>query len=63
MSRAILRNMAIALSLHPWNNSPEEWQRLQEAVAELGATAPKAAKAALAARAARLARLPNPFAN
>ena len=27
-----LRNMAIALSLHPWNNTPQDWLRLEAAL-------------------------------
>jgi hypothetical protein len=27
-----LRNMAIALSLHPWNNTPQDWMRLEAAL-------------------------------
>ena len=27
-----LRNMAIALSLHSWNNSPQDWLRLEAAL-------------------------------
>ena len=27
-----LRNMALALSLHPWNNTPQDWLRLEAAL-------------------------------
>jgi hypothetical protein len=27
-----LRNMAVALSLHPWNNTPQDWLRLEAAL-------------------------------
>jgi hypothetical protein len=27
-----LRNMAIALSLHSWNNAPQDWLRLEAAL-------------------------------
>jgi hypothetical protein len=27
-----LRNMAIALSLHSWNNTPQDWLRLEAAL-------------------------------
>jgi hypothetical protein len=27
-----LRNMAIALSLHTWNNTPQDWLRLEAAL-------------------------------
>jgi hypothetical protein len=27
-----LRNMALALSLHTWNNSPQDWLRLEAAL-------------------------------
>ena len=29
---SFLRNMAIALSLHAWNNTPREWLRLEAAL-------------------------------
>lgn len=61
MSRTIDRNQAIALSLHSWNNSAEDWQRLRDVVVRLGRTAPKSARDALAARDKRTASLPNPF--
>ena len=35
-----LRNMATALSLHPWNNTAEDWKRC-EALRTLGYKAPK----------------------
>ena len=31
-SDPFLRNMAVALSLHSWNNTPEEWRRLEAAL-------------------------------
>jgi hypothetical protein len=27
-----LRNMAVALSLHTWSNTPQDWQRLEAAL-------------------------------
>lgn len=45
-----LRKMALALSLHSWNNSTDEWRRLEAAVVMLGRRAPEAAKAVLANR-------------
>jgi hypothetical protein len=27
-----LRNMAVALSLHTWNNTPQDWRRLEAAL-------------------------------
>jgi hypothetical protein len=28
----LLRNMAVALSLHTWNNTPQDWLRLEAAL-------------------------------
>jgi hypothetical protein len=39
-----VRNMAFALTLHSWNNSPDDWQRLEAAVIVLGRKAPKRAR-------------------
>ena len=58
---AALHAQAIALSLHPWHNTASDWQRLEEAVTQLGAAAPKAAKVALASRQRSMQVLPNPF--
>lgn len=58
---ATLHAQAIALSLHPWNNTSTDWARLEDAVTQLGASAPKAAKAALASRGRAMKALPNPF--
>jgi hypothetical protein len=29
---SFLRNMAVALSLHSWNNTPQDWLRLEAAL-------------------------------
>lgn len=58
-TRVNLRRMATALSFHPWNNSPAEWQRLGDAVERLGASAPMAAHKALAWHAVRSVALSN----
>jgi hypothetical protein len=63
MSRTIDRNQAIALSLHPWNNTADDWATLRALVFKMGRSAPAAAKAALATHNARTAALPNPFSN
>jgi hypothetical protein len=55
------RAQAIALSMHSWNNRPEDWQRLQDCVERLGKRAPKEARATLDAYYARRNALPNPF--
>lgn len=34
------RNMAVALSIHSWGNSPAEWRRLEAACVILGRAAP-----------------------
>lgn len=58
----VLQAQALALSMHTWNNTPDDWARLEEAVTRLGASAPKAAKAALASYRHSMSKLPNPFA-
>jgi hypothetical protein len=63
MSRTIDRNQAIALSLHPWHNTAQDWETLAALVFKMGASAPKQARAALASFKARAASLPNPFAS
>ncbi|MGY3589379.1 hypothetical protein [Bradyrhizobium sp. USDA 4350] len=63
MSRTIDKLQATALSMHPWNNRREDWERLRECVFRLGRSAPVSARNALAAYDKRNATLPNPFAN
>ncbi len=63
MSRNMDRNQAAALSLHPWNNTAEDWQNLADVVYRLGRAAPKAARDLLAVRRKRQEALPNPFSN
>jgi hypothetical protein len=58
---AELHAQAVALSLHPWNNSVGDWAALEEVVTQLGAAAPKAAKEALASRQRSMKKLANPF--
>lgn len=58
---AVLHAQALALSLHPWNNTVSDWQALESVVTQLGAAAPKAAKAALDSRKRSMRKLPNPF--
>lgn len=43
-----VRNMAVALSLHAWSNTPEEWRRLEAACVALGHRAPKRSREILA---------------
>jgi hypothetical protein len=59
--RNVDRAQALALSLHSWNNTADDWSRLADVVQRLGRAAPKEAKAALANHYARRAALPNPF--
>jgi hypothetical protein len=56
-----LQAQAVALSLHSWNNTREDWARLEECVTQLGAAAPKAAKAALESYQRSMRKLPNAF--
>lgn len=58
---ATLHAQAVALSLHPWRNSETDWMRLEQAVTQLGASAPKAAKNALESHTRAKRALPNPF--
>lgn len=58
---AELHAQAVALSLHPWNNSVADWQALESVVTQLGAAAPKAAKDAVASRQRSMKMMPNPF--
>lgn len=57
---AELHGQAVALSLHPWNNSVADWQALESVVTQLGAAAPKA-KDAVASRQRSMKMMPNPF--
>ncbi len=45
----ILANMALALSFHPWSNTPAEWMRLEAVVVLLGGSAPTYARKAVKA--------------
>jgi hypothetical protein len=45
-----LQAQAVALSLHSWNNTVDDWARLEECVNALGAAAPAAARRALESR-------------
>lgn len=45
--KTCLKNMALALSLYSWNNTPEEWTRLEAAIVHLGRSAPPRARAVL----------------
>ncbi|WP_316235080.1 MULTISPECIES: hypothetical protein [unclassified Bradyrhizobium] len=56
-----LQAQCLALTLHSWNNSREDWQRLEAAVTQLGAAAPARAKAALASYQRSMRVLANPF--
>lgn len=58
---AELHARAVALSLHPWNNSMADWQALEDVITQLGAAAPKAAKEALASRQRSMRKMPNPW--
>jgi hypothetical protein len=58
---AELRNQAIALSLHSWNNTVEDWQRLADCVNALGAAAPKEARRLVESRTRSMRVLANPF--
>ncbi|WGD50737.1 hypothetical protein QA641_34910 [Bradyrhizobium sp. CB1650] len=58
---AELHAQAVALSLHPWNNSMADWQALEDVITQLGAAAPKAAKEALASRQRSMRKMPNPW--
>lgn len=57
------RAQALALSFHPWQNTPDDWHQLRSVVYRLGARAPKAARDTLAAHDKRQSKLPNPFTN
>lgn len=56
-----LRAQALALSMHAWNNTVQDWQNLEEAVTRLGASAPKAAVNALASHKRSMQVLANPW--
>lgn len=58
---AELHAQAVALSMHPWNNSVADWAALEQVVTQLGAAAPKAAKDALASWQRSMKKLANPF--
>jgi hypothetical protein len=62
MSRTIDRNQALALSMHPWHNTADDWETLARLVFKLGRSAPKSARDALASYRKRTEALPNPFA-
>ena len=55
------RARALALSTQSWNNTLADWNRLEEVVTQLGASAPKAAKDALTSWQRSMCKLPNPF--
>lgn len=57
----VLRAQALALSMHPWNNTVQDWANLEDAVTRLGASAPKAAVDALASRKRSMRILANPW--
>lgn len=42
-----VQNMAMALSLMSWQNTPDDWRRMEAAVVSLGAKAPKRAREVL----------------
>lgn len=42
-----IKNMAMALSLHSWSNTREDWRRLHAACVVLGRKAPRRALSAL----------------
>lgn len=56
-----LQAQALALSLHSWNNSPDDWARLAECVNALGASAPKVARRLVESRQRSMRVLVNPF--
>lgn len=56
-----LQAQCLALCLHSWNNTSEDWQRLERAVTQLGAAAPARAKEALASYKYSMRVLQNPF--
>jgi hypothetical protein len=56
-----LHAQAIALSLHSWNNTVEDWQRLADCVNALGASAPAQARRLVESRTRSMRVLANPF--
>lgn len=56
-----LQAQAVALSLHSWNNSPDDWARLADCVNALGASAPKTARRLVESRQRSMKLLANPF--
>jgi len=62
-ARVFVVNMAHALALHSWNNSEDDWKRLEAACVVLGNRAPARSRVILEAHKASGARpkLPNPF--
>lgn len=56
-----LQAQALALSMHSWNNTREEWARLEDCVTRLGASAPAAAKRAIESYRHSMRKLANPF--
>lgn len=57
-----LQAQCLALCLHSWNNSSDDWHRLEMAVTQLGAAAPARAKEALASHKRSMRILASPFA-
>lgn len=58
---AVLRAQALALSMHSWNNTPDDWQRLADCVNALGAAAPANARLLVESRKRSMRVLANPF--
>jgi hypothetical protein len=56
-----LQAQAVALSMHSWNNTPDDWQRLADCVNALGASAPKTARLLVESRQRSMRVLANPF--
>jgi hypothetical protein len=56
-----LQAQCLALCLHSWNNTREDWMRLEQAVTQLGAAAPARAKQALASYQRSMRVMSNPF--
>lgn len=56
-----LQAQALALSLHSWNNTVDDWRRLAECVTQLGASAPATARRAVESYRRSMRVLANPF--
>jgi hypothetical protein len=56
-----LHAQALALSLHSWHNTREDWLRLEDCVTQLGASAPASAKRAIESYKRSMRVLANPF--